>query len=60
MVWVGQWAFKMFASALSVREYQPDLRFKYTEQNGMEEMIKRVSLFAQVYAPRFLHKTDAG
>ena len=43
IVRVARWAFKMFATALSVREYQPDLEFKYTEQSGMGEMIKRVS-----------------
>lgn len=42
MVRVSQWAMKMFASALSIREYQPDVVLKYTEQSGMEETIKRV------------------
>ena len=42
MVRVSQWAFKLFASALSIREYQPDIPLKYTEQSGMEEAIKRV------------------
>ena len=42
MVRVGQWAFKMLASALSVREYQPELPLKYTEQSGMEAVIQRV------------------
>jgi len=42
MVRVGQWAFKLFASALSIREYQPEIPLKYTEQSGMEETIKRV------------------
>ncbi|KAF2251778.1 glycosyltransferase family 34 protein [Trematosphaeria pertusa] len=41
MVRVGQWAFKLFASALSIREYQPEIPLKYTEQSGMEEAIKR-------------------
>ncbi|PSN60102.1 hypothetical protein BS50DRAFT_507207 [Corynespora cassiicola Philippines] len=41
MVRVSQWAFKLFASALSIREYQPDIPLKYTEQSGMEEAIKR-------------------
>jgi hypothetical protein len=43
MVRVNQWAFKFFASALSIREYQPEIPLKYTEQSGMEEVIKRVS-----------------
>jgi hypothetical protein len=34
---------KFFASALSIREYQPEIQLKYTEQSGMEEVIKRVS-----------------
>ncbi|CAI6341079.1 unnamed protein product [Periconia digitata] len=42
MIRVGQWAMKLFASALSIREYQPELVLKYTEQSGMEETIKRV------------------
>ncbi|KAH7112846.1 hypothetical protein B0J11DRAFT_585308 [Dendryphion nanum] len=41
LVRVNQWAFKLFASALSIREYQPDIPLKYTEQSGMEEAIKR-------------------
>ncbi|KAF2681684.1 glycosyltransferase family 34 protein [Lentithecium fluviatile CBS 122367] len=41
MVRVNQWAFKLFASALSIREYQPEIPLKYTEQSGMEEAIKR-------------------
>ncbi|KAJ4356778.1 uncharacterized protein N0V89_004814 [Didymosphaeria variabile] len=41
MVRVNQWAFKLFASALSIREYQPEIVLKYTEQSGMEEAIKR-------------------
>jgi hypothetical protein len=43
LVRVNQWAFKFFASALSIREYQPEIPLKYTEQSGMEEVIKRVS-----------------
>lgn len=35
-------SFKFFASALSIREYQPEIPLKYTEQSGMEEVIKRV------------------
>jgi hypothetical protein len=38
-------SFKFFASALSIREYQPEIQLKYTEQSGMEEVIKRVSSF---------------
>ncbi|PVI02386.1 glycosyltransferase family 34 protein [Periconia macrospinosa] len=41
MVRVGQWAVKMLASVLSIREYRPDVVLKYTEQSGMEEVIKR-------------------
>lgn len=47
MVRVNQWAFKLFASALSIREYQPEIVLKYTEQSGMEQAIKRVK------CPRF-------
>jgi hypothetical protein len=50
LVRVSQWAFKMFASALSIREYQPDIPLKYTEQSGMEETIKRVR-----WCPTFVH-----
>jgi hypothetical protein len=42
VVKIGQWAFKMFASALSMREYMPDVDLKYTEQSAMEEAIKSV------------------
>jgi hypothetical protein len=42
---VSEWGLKMFASALSIREYMPDLQLKYTEQSGMEEVIKRVGLY---------------
>ncbi|KAF1919333.1 hypothetical protein BDU57DRAFT_426411, partial [Ampelomyces quisqualis] len=38
---VSQWALKMFASTLSIREYLPEVLLKYTEQSGMEETIKR-------------------
>ncbi|KAF2652599.1 glycosyltransferase family 34 protein [Lophiostoma macrostomum CBS 122681] len=41
MMRVSQWSFKLFASALSIREYQPEIPLKYTEQSGMEEAIKR-------------------
>ncbi|KAF2867466.1 hypothetical protein BDV95DRAFT_610857 [Massariosphaeria phaeospora] len=41
MVRVGQWAFKLFASALSIREYEPNIKLKYTEQSAMEEVMKR-------------------
>lgn len=34
-------SFKFFANALSFREYEPDVQLKYTEQSGMEEVIKR-------------------
>lgn len=40
---VGEWSLKMFASALSIREYMPDLVLKYTEQSAMENTIERVS-----------------
>jgi hypothetical protein len=40
---VNQWALKMFASALSIKEYMPDLQLKYTEQSGMEKVLMRVS-----------------
>jgi hypothetical protein len=39
---VGEWSFKMFASALSVREYEPGVVLKYSEQSAMEEVIRRV------------------
>ncbi|KAH9864537.1 hypothetical protein J1614_010472 [Plenodomus biglobosus] len=34
-------SFKFFANALSFKEYEPDVQLKYTEQSGMEEVIKR-------------------
>jgi hypothetical protein len=43
MIRVNAWSFKFFASAVSIREYQPGIELKYTEQSGMEEAIKRVS-----------------
>jgi hypothetical protein len=39
---VHQSSFKLFASALSIREYLPELELKYTEQSAMEEVIRRV------------------
>lgn len=39
---VHSWSFKLFASALSIREYMPDLELKYTEQSAMEQVITRV------------------
>jgi hypothetical protein len=41
---VDQWALRMLASALSIREYQPDIPLKYTEQSGMEETLRRVGI----------------
>ncbi|KAF1996219.1 glycosyltransferase family 34 protein [Amniculicola lignicola CBS 123094] len=38
---VSPWAFKLFASALSIPEYQPEIPLKYSEQSAMEEAIKR-------------------
>ncbi|OAK93952.1 hypothetical protein IQ06DRAFT_235221 [Phaeosphaeriaceae sp. SRC1lsM3a] len=38
---VSEWSLKMFASALSVREYVPEAVLKYTEQSGMEMTIER-------------------
>jgi hypothetical protein len=35
-------SFKLFASALSIREYMPGLELKYTEQSGMEKVIETV------------------
>lgn len=40
---VSEWSFKMFASALSLREYEPGVVLKYSEQSAMEEVIRRVS-----------------
>ena len=45
LVRINQWALKLLASALSIREYQSEVPLKYTEQSGMEETIKRVSLY---------------
>lgn len=42
---VSEWSLKMFASALSVREYVPEAVLKYTEQSGMEMTIERVSCY---------------
>ncbi|KAH7392328.1 galactosyl transferase GMA12/MNN10 family protein, partial [Phaeosphaeria sp. MPI-PUGE-AT-0046c] len=38
---VNEWSLKMFASALSIREYMPEVVLKYTEQSGMENTIER-------------------
>lgn len=43
LVKVGQWAMKMFVSALSVREYMPEVELKYSEQSAVEMVIARVS-----------------
>jgi hypothetical protein len=51
MMRVSQWSFKLFASALSIREYQPEIPLKYTEQSGMEEAIKRVSQYSFLSPP---------
>jgi hypothetical protein len=48
-------SFKFFASALSIREYQPEIQLKYTEQSGMEEVIKRVRCFYLPVPNLFLH-----
>lgn len=40
---VGQWSTKMFASALSVREYMPEVELRYSEQSAMEMVIAWVS-----------------
>lgn len=41
---VSDWSIKMFASALSVREYERGVELKYSEQSGMERVIERVSI----------------
>jgi hypothetical protein len=38
-------SFKLFASALSIREYMPGLELKYTEQSGMEDVIRRARTY---------------
>jgi hypothetical protein len=43
MVRVSEWAVKMFASSLSLREYLPEVELKYSEQSAMEDVIARVS-----------------
>ncbi|KAF2273713.1 uncharacterized protein EI97DRAFT_435880 [Westerdykella ornata] len=46
-------SFKFFASALSIREYEPEIQLKYTEQSGMEEVIKRENWNSAVaYVPQ--------
>lgn len=55
MVRVGQWAFKLFASALSIMEYEPEVRLKYSEQSAMEEVIKRVRYSTRLHNPYPLH-----
>jgi hypothetical protein len=62
LVRVNQWAFKFFASALSIREYQPEIPLKYTEQSGMEEVIKRVryACILRVHAPANAHTALVG
>ena len=42
IVRVGEWAVKMFASSLSLREYLPQVELKYSEQSAMEMVIARV------------------
>lgn len=53
---VSEWSLKMFASALSVREYERGVELKYSEQSGMERVIERVrisSLHPPSPLPRF-------
>jgi hypothetical protein len=40
---VNEWAVRLFAAALSLKEYNPDVNLKYSEQSAMEETIRRVS-----------------
>jgi hypothetical protein len=58
VVKVGQWAFKMFASALSMREYMPEVDLKYTEQSAMEEAIKSVRTFSGISISGLWINTD--
>ncbi|KAF2202345.1 hypothetical protein GQ43DRAFT_392364 [Delitschia confertaspora ATCC 74209] len=37
---ISDWSFKLFAAALSLHEYHPEITLKYTEQSAMEEAIK--------------------
>lgn len=39
---VSEWGVRMFASALSVREYEPSRTLRYSEQSAMEAVIERV------------------
>jgi hypothetical protein len=58
LVRVNEWAVRLFAAALSLKEYNPDIQLKYSEQSAMEETIKRVGhnavstlLVASTYKP---------
>jgi hypothetical protein len=42
LVRVGEWAVKMFASSLRLREYLMQVELKYSEQTAMEMVIARV------------------
>jgi hypothetical protein len=42
MVRVGQWRMKMFASALSVREYAPEVELRYWEESARQMVIAKV------------------
>ncbi|CAN9128025.1 hypothetical protein AA0119_g5752 [Alternaria tenuissima] len=38
---VNEWAIRFFAAALSLKEYNPDIQLKYSEQSAMEEVSMR-------------------
>lgn len=44
LVRVGQWAIKMFASALSLRDHEPGFELRCSEQTAMGMVVARVSI----------------
>jgi len=42
LIRVNEWAIRLFSAALSLKEYNPDIQLKYSEQSAMEETMRRV------------------
>jgi hypothetical protein len=47
---VNAWSLKLFHNALAFHHYRPDIKLKYSEQSGMEEVLKEVNFSLLVTA----------
>jgi hypothetical protein len=53
LIRVNEWAVRLLAAALSLKEYDPDIQLKYSEQSAMEEVIRRPYFSSAVaYVPQ--------